>query len=87
VSTETTRSPAPPIPVPQPHWAILPIVLAGVFITTLDFFIVNVAIPSLQGEIHASASAIEWVVAGFGLAYGVGLITGGRLVRQPPFVS
>jgi EmrB/QacA subfamily drug resistance transporter len=86
MTTETNRSasaPSPPTPAAGnpavPHRLILPTVLAGVFITTLDFFIVNVAIPSLQTDLKASASAIEWVVAGFGLAYGVGLITGGRL--------
>lgn len=79
LSTETTRIPVREAPSSEPHWAILPIVLSGVFITTLDFFIVNVAIPSVQGDLHTSASAIEWVVTGFGLAYGVGLITGGRL--------
>jgi EmrB/QacA subfamily drug resistance transporter len=46
---------------------------------TLDFFIVNVAIPLIQRNLHASAAQIQWVVAGFGLAYGAGLITGGRL--------
>ncbi len=70
-----TAAPSPPVP----HRLVLPTVLAGVFVTTLDFFIVNVAIPSLQSDVGASASAVEWVVAGFGLAYGVGLITGGRL--------
>ncbi|GIE85333.1 MFS transporter [Actinoplanes regularis] len=54
-------------------------VLTGVFITTLDFFIVNVAIPSAQSDLSAGPAQIQWVVAGFGLAYGVGLITGGRL--------
>ncbi|MEU2425312.1 MFS transporter [Streptomyces sp. NPDC007851] len=84
MTTETNRgaaAPSPPSPgsPAAPHRLILPTVLAGVFITTLDFFIVNVAIPSLQTDLSASASTIEWVVAGFGLAYGVGLITGGRL--------
>ncbi len=63
----------------EPHRLIMPLVLAGVFITTLDFFIVNVAIPSMQSDLHAGDATIEWVVAGFALAYGVGLITGGRL--------
>jgi EmrB/QacA subfamily drug resistance transporter len=45
----------------------------------LDFFIVNVALPSIQSGLHASNSAIEWVVAGYGLTCAVFLITGGRL--------
>ncbi|GAA2724861.1 MFS transporter [Actinocorallia aurantiaca] len=57
----------------------LPVVLAGVFITILDFFIVNVAVPPIRSDLHASASAIQWTVAGYGLAYGSCLILGGRL--------
>ena len=55
------------------------VLLTGVFITTLDTFIVNVAIPSMQADLRAGATAMQWVVAGFGLALGGGLITGGRL--------
>ncbi|WP_067473584.1 MFS transporter [Actinomadura hibisca] len=63
----------------MPRAGTLPLVLTGVFITILDFFIVNVAIPSLQRDLHAGAAAVEWVVAGYGLAYGSGLVLGGRL--------
>ena len=63
----------------RPHRALLPVVLTAAFMTTLDFFIVNVAIPALQRELHAGAAAIQWVVAGFGLAVAAGLITAGRL--------
>jgi EmrB/QacA subfamily drug resistance transporter len=62
-----------------PHRALIPVVLAGVFMAVLDFFIVNVAIPSLSIDLHAGPAAVQWVVAGFGLAYGTGMITGGRL--------
>ncbi|MFB4308242.1 MFS transporter [Actinomadura sp. GTD37] len=55
------------------------VLLTGIFITTLDFFIVNVAIPDIQSDLGAGTTAIQWVVAGFGLALGGGLITGGRL--------
>ncbi|WP_433146594.1 MFS transporter [Actinomadura nitritigenes] len=55
------------------------VLLIGIFITTLDFFIVNVAIPDIQADLHAGTAATQWVVAGFGLALGSGLITGGRL--------
>jgi EmrB/QacA subfamily drug resistance transporter len=63
----------------KPHWATIPVVLTGVFMATLDFFIVNVAIPSTQHDLHATGAEVQWLVAGFGLAYGAGLITGGRL--------
>jgi EmrB/QacA subfamily drug resistance transporter len=63
----------------MPRAGTLPTVLTGVFVTILDFFIVNVTIPTLQHDLHASSTAIEWVVAGYSLAYGAGLILGGRL--------
>ena len=43
----------------------------------LDFFIVNVALPSMQTRLHASGGSIEWVVAGYSLTSAVFLITGG----------
>ncbi|MGH8336871.1 MAG: MFS transporter, partial [Gammaproteobacteria bacterium] len=61
------------------HWATLLVMLSGTFMVVLDFFIVNVAIPSIQRELRASSSAIELVVAGYGMANAAGLITGGRL--------
>ena len=61
------------------HWLPLPVILAGTFMVVLDFFIVNVALPSMQARLHASNGAIEWVVAGYGLTTAVFLITGARL--------
>jgi EmrB/QacA subfamily drug resistance transporter len=60
-------------------WAPLPVVLIAPFVVVLDFFIVNVAIPSMQARLHAGSGAVEWVVAGYGLTFAIGLITGGRL--------
>ena len=71
--------PAPPLPTP---WRVLPVLMAGTFMIVLDFFIVNVALPSLQARLHASTSALEWVVAGYGLAFSTMLITAGRLGDQ-----
>ncbi|WP_026412304.1 MFS transporter [Actinomadura oligospora] len=62
-----------------PGWGTLLVLLTGVFITTLDFFIVNVAIPATQRDLHATPSQIQFVVAGFGVALAAGLITAGRL--------
>src|SRR5689334_8959561 len=61
------------------RWAPLPIVLAGTFMVVLDFFIVNVGLPSVQARLHASSGSIEWIVAGYGLTSAVFLITAGRL--------
>jgi len=60
-------------------WAALPVVLAGTFMVVLDFFIVNVAMPAMQADLHASTGAIEWVLTGYGLTFATLLITAGRL--------
>src|SRR5882757_2909306 len=62
-----------------PSRAALPVLLAGTFISLLDFFIVNVALPDTQRTLHAGPSAIQFIVAGYGLALAAGLITAGRL--------
>ena len=63
----------------QPGWAPLFVVLAGTFVTFLDFFIVNVALPAIRADLHAGTSAVSLVVAGYGLTFAAGMITGGRL--------
>ena len=64
---------------PASRHSPLPVLMCGTFMIVLDFFIVNVALPSMQADLHASASAIEWVVAGYGLTCAVLLIAAGRL--------
>ena len=68
-----------PVAAEAGRWAALPVLLAGTFMVVLDFFIVNVALPSMQSELHAGIGAIEWVVAGFALTSAVFLITAARL--------
>jgi EmrB/QacA subfamily drug resistance transporter len=45
----------------------------------LDVSIVNVALPSMQIGLNASAGAVQWVVSGYALAFGLTLVAGGRL--------
>ncbi len=45
----------------------------------LDSTIVNIAIPSIQGNLGATYSAIQWLVAGYSLTFALLLITGGRM--------
>jgi EmrB/QacA subfamily drug resistance transporter len=61
------------------HYAPLAVLMCGTFMIVLDFFVVNVALPSMQASLHAGASSIEWVVAGYGLSFAVLLIAAGRL--------
>jgi EmrB/QacA subfamily drug resistance transporter len=79
---ETTGVPAPARwmrSYANSRWAALPVLMAGTFMIVTDFFIVNVAFPSIQADLHASGSAIEWVVAGYGLTYASFQITAGRI--------
>jgi EmrB/QacA subfamily drug resistance transporter len=61
------------------RWAALAVVLAAGFMQLVDISIVNVAIPSIQRDLDATYSQIQWVLAGYQLAFAVMLITGGRL--------
>ncbi len=54
-------------------------VLLGAALPLIDFFIVNVALPTIGHDLAASEAVLELVVAGYGLAYAVLLVLGGRL--------
>jgi EmrB/QacA subfamily drug resistance transporter len=61
------------------RWRALAVTLGAGFMSLLDVSIVNVALPSMQSGLHASAGAVQWVVSGYALAYGLTLVAGGRL--------
>ncbi len=61
------------------RWLPLGVVLCGTFVFVLDFFVVNVALPSIQRTLGAGPEAVEWIVAGYGLATAALLVCGGRL--------
>ncbi len=63
----------------SPPWLGLSVLLLAGFVTIFDLFVVNVAIPNIQSQLGASFSQIGFIVAGYELAFGVLLITGGRL--------
>ncbi|MEU1078103.1 MULTISPECIES: MFS transporter [unclassified Streptomyces] len=54
-------------------------VLLGAALPLIDFFIVNVALPAMEKDLAAGAATLELVVAGYGVAYAVLLVLGGRL--------
>jgi len=64
------------------RWLILGIVLAAEIMDLLDSTIVNVAGPSLKDELGATPSALQWVIGGYTLTLGAGLVLGGRLADR-----
>ncbi|WP_246235577.1 MFS transporter [Streptomyces boluensis] len=53
--------------------------MTAAFMDLVDVTIVNIALPSIKNDEGASFSQIQWITAGYALAMGAGLITGGRL--------
>ncbi|EST27497.1 MFS transporter [Streptomyces roseochromogenus] len=66
-------------PLDPRRWAALLVLLVSAFLDLLDGTIANVAAPSMQRELHAGYSAIQWVLVGYQLAFALTLILGGRL--------
>ena len=61
------------------RWLVLSVVLIAEMMDLLDSTIVNVAGPALAQKLGASSSDLQWVIGGYALALGSGLILGGRL--------
>jgi MFS family permease len=83
MTTQTTR-PTPTGVAAQPvrpglTSAGLVTVLLGAALPLIDFFIVNVALPTIDADLHASTATLELVVAAYGITYAVLLVVGGRL--------
>ena len=61
------------------RWWILAVVLMAEVLDLLDATVVNVAGPSIRAELGGGVSTIQWIAAGYTLAFGVLLVIGGRL--------
>jgi EmrB/QacA subfamily drug resistance transporter len=61
----------------RPGW-VLALVCGAQFMVILDLAIVNVALPSIQADLGASQSDLQWVVIAYGLTLGGFLLLGGR---------
>jgi EmrB/QacA subfamily drug resistance transporter len=72
-------------PAPEPtapyrwRWLMLWLVLGAEVMDLLDATVVNVAAPSIHRALGGSDSMMQWIGAGYTLAFAVMLITGGRL--------
>jgi MFS family permease len=55
------------------------LICAAQFVLQLDFSIVNVALPTIQHDLHMAAAQLQWIVTGYALTFGSLLLAGGRL--------
>jgi EmrB/QacA subfamily drug resistance transporter len=60
-------------------WWTLTAVAFGLFMIMLDNTVVNVALPSIERDLHISISSLEWIVTSYALVFAALLITGGKL--------
>jgi EmrB/QacA subfamily drug resistance transporter len=63
---------------PRRWWALVAVSLAT-FMTYLDNNVTNVAIPTIQRDLHLSVAGLEWVVSSYILVFAGLLLAGGRL--------
>ena len=64
----------------KPHkWLVLAVLCLSVFLVVVDNTIVNVALPSLSQQLHASNSALQWIVDAYSLPFAGLLLAGGGL--------
>ena len=61
------------------RWWTLGAMCFALFMVMLDNTVVNVALPSIQEDLGATISALEWTVNAYTLSFAVLLVTGGRL--------
>lgn len=90
-SSADTGTMEAPAPAPSPPDEFVPpitgrkrtlalvVVLTGFVLDLLDITIVNIALPSIRDGIGATASTMQWLVAGYALAFASTLIISGRL--------
>jgi EmrB/QacA subfamily drug resistance transporter len=63
---------------PPRRWVALGLLVSAQFVVMLDTSIVNVALPSIQADLHLSSTALTWVVNAYVLAFGGLLLLSGR---------
>jgi len=63
-------------------WWTLAVVSLGIFMLLLDITVVNVALPSIARELHASFEELQWVVDAYALTLAAGLLAAGSFADR-----
>ena len=61
------------------RWLAATVMIVGALMDMIDVTIVNVALPTVRRDLHASTTQLEWVVSGYMLAFAAALIIAGNL--------
>src|SRR5580692_4130363 len=61
------------------RWLAAIVMIVGALMDMIDVTIVNVALPTIRRDLHASATQLEWVVSAYMLAFAAALIIAGNL--------
>ena len=91
-STESTATGPPPHPAPdaRPSPWTLPVILAGVVLVAMSISGTAVALPSIGRDLDTSGSPLNWVVAGYNLAFAAMTLIAGsaadRIGRRRVFI-
>ncbi len=59
-------------------WVVLVLICLAQFMVILDATIVNVALPSIQNDLHLTEGSLQWIVNAYTLVFGGFLLLGGR---------
>src|SRR5512134_3792686 len=61
------------------RWRILGVLVLALLVTSIDHTIINVALPQMVGDLHASAAQLQWVVAAYTVVFAGLLLSAGSL--------
>src|SRR6267378_4317429 len=64
------------------RWRIWGVVMLGLFMALIDITIVNISIPQLERDLHASVDTVSWVLNAYNIMFAVLLVSMGRLADQ-----
>jgi EmrB/QacA subfamily drug resistance transporter len=62
------------------RWRVLAVVVVGVFMASLDLFIVNIAFPQIHRDFHGTAlGSLSWILNAYAIVFAALLVPAGRL--------
>src|SRR5262245_38502245 len=77
-------------PLDSSRWVVLGVLCLALLVVGIDGTIVNVALPSLVRELHASSSELQWIVDAYTIVFAGFLLiagnTGDRIGRKRCFI-